>query len=47
MRSYPPGPPCCGARLSVHVIAMTFMSELPASDTLMLLFLVKVFCSPI
>jgi len=24
---------CCGARLSVHVVAMPFMTELPASDT--------------
>jgi hypothetical protein len=28
-----PGPPCCGAQLSVHVVTMTFMSEPPASDT--------------
>ena len=27
------GAPCCGARLSVHVVSMTFMSELPAGDT--------------
>ena len=28
-----PGPPCCDVRLSVHVVTMTFMSELPAGDT--------------
>jgi hypothetical protein len=29
----PAGPPCCGDRLSVDVVTMTLMSELPAGDT--------------
>jgi hypothetical protein len=30
---FPPGPPCCAARLPVPVVTMNFMSELPATDT--------------
>ena len=26
-------PPCCGARLSVYIVTMIVMSELPAGDT--------------